>query len=347
MILEKALEDVVGPDGDPSEDYDKEYPTEYSVSASYYPKGWKQFNDKDMKMWIKINAKLALNKLINEQSEWTGDVELSTRDLDILEDAYNVGAINFLTVKNIVYGVDDDEGNKTFKFPDKPKKFSKSERDFVMKNADKENLTGFESRIFEAQGSAGLAEQMKESKKLVQRPKFIIHASNKSSYSERKFFESGVPEPGDKTVDLDWQTLTKIPSIRKQIEEAITPTVTGILRLYIRGDTANAKYIKTLETAKDPLNELDTKANVFYLEEIDFQPTKRYSFRDVTELRPEMQTRYDKQKKYKLREYIRPEGKRGRAEEGGQKQFTDTNKIAMVSYMRRQMNRLKKWVMDK
>ena len=355
MQVLKELKDVVNPDdGTVNPDYKRELPDVTAISASWYPKGWKDFTGKDEKMWLKVNTKKALNKLIEREGGFAGDVELSDRDLDIIEYAYQTGVISITTVRNMVYGVvnskgekvlDPDTGEPKFKFPD-IKPYSEAEAKFVIDHieveGDKKKPNAFESEILLAFGKKGHSKKLRESQK-VRNTKPIVHAPKKSPYPERRFFGNKTPEAGDKNLDLDWDNLMKVKDIAAEIDNAIIPTKVGILTLEMEAQFGDAKYLKNNPFLAESLG-------VYRLNDIDFKVTKEYRFRNMVERSPEKSRQWKRQKKYVLSghkdinpEWGEPRSRKG-LEEGGQARFYRTQSVTIVSYIKRQMSKIRRWM---
>ena len=84
---------------------------------------------------------------------------------------------------------------------------------------------------------------------------------------------------------------------------------------------------------------------IYYLEMINFHPTKRYPYTDYTERHPETEPVPRRQQKFKIPDYIWPTTSwKGRQPEGGQKTWTPTEGIAILSYIKRQLSKLKAWL---
>ena len=355
MQVLKELKDVVNPDdGTVNPDYKRELPDVTAISASWYPKGWKDFTGKDEKMWLKVNTKKALNKLIEREGGFAGDVELSDRDLDIIEYAYQTGVISITTVRNMVWGVLGKDGQKSinretgeveFKFPD-IKPYSEAEAKFVIDHieveGDKKKPNAFESEILLAFGKKGHSKKLRESQK-VRNTKPIVHAPKKHHYSERRFFGNKTPEAGDKNLDLDWDNLMKVKDIAAEIDNAIIPTKVGVLTLEMEAQFGDAKYLENNAFLAESLG-------VYRLNDINFKPIKEYRFRDMVEQSPEKSRQWKRQKKYVLSGHkdINPEWGEQRSrkglEEGGQSRFYRTQSVTIVSYIKRQMSKIRRWM---
>ena len=366
MQMLKELKDIIDPnDGSKNPDYKREMPSEYEISASWYPKGWKDFEGKDRKLWFKVNTKKALNTLIEKVGGTDDEVDLSDRELDIIEHAYNTGVINLKTVRNMVWGVmvdgtkkvDEKTGETVFQFPE-VMKYSQSEAKFIIDHIEKvdgkRNPNAFESEILMAFGKKGLSDKLIEAKRSVRNIKPIVHAPKNSAYPERRFFRNQTPEAGDKKLELDWNNLMNIKDVAPQIDDAIIPTKVGVLELEITATLADDKYLKHLKTAKDKSDaareELEERIGVYRLENIDFKTTGEYRWRDVVEQSPEKSRDWKRQKKYVLSGHkdINPEFGTGRTrvglEEGGQARFYRTQSVTIVSYIKRQMAKISRWM---
>jgi len=358
MLIHKELRDVL------DDDYDKTWPEMTEVSMSYMPTGYKDFTGKDLKILIKINVKRAYNTILDELEGASQDHDLSEREMDTVEQLYRVNAVNKKTMELMIEGDTDKTTLETSKKLPARQKFGQRELEFIVaksnpKGSDKyhgEQITAFEEEARAKVKSRIKTQELKPKAKA----KHIIHAPDSSSHSEHKFFKEGVPKPGDTEIDLDWDNIRKIPSIRKVIDKALTPTTVGKLEILISGIIPSEKYLKNLKEAsknddeggQDAQRRLDEEINVYYLEMINFNPTKRYPYIDYTERHPESEVVPHRQKKFKIPDYIWPttKGKKkrhswhGRKPEGGQKTWTPTEGIAILSYIKRQLSKLKRWL---
>lgn len=355
LIIRKDIRDIL------DDDYVKEPVEIDDIQLSYQPMGWKDFNEADTKMLIRINLKRAYNQMEKDLSSGAKDRDLTDSEEQIIEQLYNVGVLNKVTMKDMLEGKTNEFTLENVKQLPAQRNLSSKELKFIKdkaKGKKGEHYEGEKISEFESDAIARLVGSKKrEALKPKRKIRHIVHAPKESPHSDNRFFEEKPPEPGDTQVDLDWKNLMRIPKVEKIVSQALTPTYVGNLTMIITAVIPKENYVELLQQAlKRPANtegEINSRAedqrildeilNTYYLEDIKFNQTGRFPYRNYTETKPERSPHPLKQKKYKNPEYIwHKAGALGRQKEGGQRSFTSPHGIAIRKYIKKQVKKLQR-----